>query len=100
MVLAILVLFLWSLAFIKPVIDLARGDAAKSFRGALIILVPLSLVIGSLVFQACTEGGLKGGLNQLIHGHYSILFWITFPGQIAALIVLLLSWRKKRPDPE
>jgi hypothetical protein len=78
----------------KSGVDLIKGDATKAFRGALKMFVLLSILTGIWAFCAFTEDGFVGGLKNLIHGRYSLFFWITFPGQMIALVVLLLSWRK------
>lgn len=82
-------------AAFKSAIDLAKGDADKSFWGALKIFALLSVLTGIFVFCALYEGGWAAGLKKLFHGGYVFVFWTAFAGQMIALPVLILAWRKR-----
>jgi hypothetical protein len=82
----------------KSAIDLAKRDADRAFWGALKMFVFLSVLTGIFVFCAFYEGGLEAGLQNLIYGRYAPFFLITFPGQMIALTVLVLAWRRRRHD--
>ena len=96
----IVILILGAGAAAKSGIDLIRGDANKALQGALKMLVMLSILTGIGAFCAFTEDGFVGGLKNLVHGRYAMFFWITFPGQMIALVVLVLAWRKRSHYPE
>jgi hypothetical protein len=90
------ILILAAGAAAKSAVDLAKGDADKAFWGALKIFVLLSVLSGIFVFCAFYEGGWAAGLKKLIHGGYAFVFWIAFAGQMIALPVLILAWRKRQ----
>ena len=91
----IVILILGVGAAAKSGIDLIKGDANKAFWGALKMLVMFSILTGIWAFCALTEDGFVGGLKNLAHGRYSMFFWITFPGQMITLVILVLAWRKR-----
>jgi hypothetical protein len=76
-------------------IELIKGDANKAFWGSLKMLVMFSVLTGIWGFCALTEDGFVGGLKNLARGHYSLFFWITFPGQMITLVILVPAWRKR-----
>ena len=92
----IVILILAAGAAVTSATHLAKGDADKAFRGALKIFVLLSVLTGIFVFCAFYEGGLAAGLKKLIHGNYAFVFWIAFAGQMIALPLLIVAWRKQR----
>ena len=92
----IVILILAAGAAVTSATHLAKGDADKAFCGALKIFVLLTVLTGILVFCAFYEGGVAAGLKKLIHGNYAFVFWIAFAGQMIALPVLIVAWRKRR----
>lgn len=96
----IVILILGVGAAARSGIALIQGDVTKAFWGALKMSVMLSILTGIWAFCAFYEDGLMGGLKNLLHGRYSIFFWITFPGQVIALVTLVLAWRKRKRDPQ
>ena len=92
----IAILILAAGAAAKSAVDLAKGNADKAFWGALKIFVLLSVLTVIFVFCAFYEGGWAAGLKKLIHGGYAFVFWTAFAGQMIALPVLIVAWRKRR----
>lgn len=62
------------------------------------MFVLLSILTGIFGWCAIYESGVAGGLKNLIHGNYALLFGIPFAGQMITLPVLILAYRKRRHE--